>query len=722
MELKNVWGSDIETNGLMPEVDTFHTGVLINLETGATERYADQPLADLKGGFKEYVARIEEIMASPDGMIIGHNFIKYDIPVINLLKQKYFGKRLNYNRKRIIDTLVISRLVHSNIADTDSKYLKSGRLPGRLFKSHGLEAWGYRMGLMKGEYKDDFKKHCIENDIQYEPGDEWRVASQEMLDYNVQDVVVTNALFQLFMQDTHYFTSGIGQESVTLEHEAAWTMARMERNGYPIDIDGLERLSAELRGKRANILMDLVDTFGSWYEPNGGKVEFKHPRTGKRLLTEDGEEKYPRVTVPKQGGIYLKGKGLEVPKEKRKLSSVDYMEGAPFTPVKYVTFNPASGDHLAAVLIRRGWKPIDFTPTGKPVVDDEVLEHVKMADPKDQAALELVREYLTLQKRIGQMAEGKNAWLRLVWGDGRIHGSINTNGAVTGRATHSYPNVAQVPANGKLYGSECRAAFGAKWNKRNGKPDPWVQVGVDASGLELRCLGHFLSPYDNNNYADTVVDGDIHWENAKNSGLAQNVPRDKHNPEHEAWRNNAKTFIYAFLYGAGAAKIGLIVNGGKREGKALITKFLDGTPAIKALREDLEKTLVKSAQWVEGKQKVVWKRRWVKGLDGRKVHVRSPHSSLNTLLQSAGALICKKWVVVCEEMTEAAGYKHGWDGDIAFMAWIHDEIQIACRTQEIADHVIQIAQEAMRIVGEYFNFRCVLDTEGKSGPTWKECH
>ena len=187
-------------------------------------------------------------------------------------------------------------------------------------------------------------------------------------------------------------------------------------------------------------------------------------------------------------------------------------------------------------------------------------------------------------------------------------------------------------------------------------------------------------------------------------------------------RDNAKTFIYGFLYGAGDEKIGQIVGAGKERGKELKKKFLENTPAIAALRESIQQTLVESSQWVAGEQRVKWKRRWIKGLDGRKVHVRSPHAALNTLLQSAGALICKLWIIKTEEMLVEKGLKHGWDGDFAYMAWVHDEIQVGCRTEEIAQVVIETAQEAMRWVGDHWNFRCLLDTEGKMGPNWAVCH
>lgn len=152
------------------------------------------------------------------------------------------------------------------------------------------------------------------------------------------------------------------------------------------------------------------------------------------------------------------------------------------------------------------------------------------------------------------------------------------------------------------------------------------------------------------------------------------------------------------------------------------TKFLENTPAIAALRESITQTLVKSSTWVNGENRVEWKRRWIKGLDGRKVHVRSPHAALNTLLQSAGALICKLWIIKTEEMLIEKGLKHGWDGDFAYMAWVHDEIQVGCRDESIAKIVIDTAQEAMRWVGDHWRFRCLLDTEGKMGPNWAICH
>lgn len=705
--------TDIEANNLLEKVTQFHCGVIYDYST-------DEYVSYRPWDFSAYLDALEAEVAR-GGLIVFHNGHKYDAPVLTKLAKLQLNREFHLPRENVVDTLVLSRLLFANIKDSDMALLRSGKLPGKRFGSHALEAWGYRLGEMKGEYKDDFKKLLEEQGEDYVDGAEWISFNEPMMDYNVQDVVVTKALLEKLLSDKHYFpvTDGAGDnwwmhdavtfwqyscEAVWLEHRAAWLLAKQERNGFPFDTKAIEELYVELAGRRSELLQTLTDTFGTWYQPKGGTELFLHPRTGKPL------GKYPRVKYPKQGGIYKKpkNKAQREGREPCELDTRDYVEGAPYTPVEHVVFNPSSRDHIALKLKEAGWVPTEFTDKGAPKVDDEVLEHVRVEDPEKQRCIDLIKEYLMIQKRIGQAAEGDKAWLRYVQEDGKIHGSVNPNGAVTGRATHSFPNLGQVPGVRSPYGEPCRAAFGAEHHLDGLTGKPWVQAGIDASGLELRCLAHFMSKYDDGAYADVILNGDIHTVNQ----TAAELPT----------RDNAKTFIYGFLYGAGDEKIGQIVGAGKERGKELKKKFLENTPAIAALREGIQQTLVESSRWVAGEQKVKWKRRWIKGLDGRKVHVRSPHAALNTLLQSAGALICKLWIVETEELLLKAGLKHGWDGDFAYMAWVHDEIQVACRTTDIAQQVIDIAQQAMRNVGEHFKFRCRLDTEGKMGPNWAVCH
>lgn len=690
--------TDIEADNLLEKVTQFHCGVIYDYST-------DEYVSYRPWDFGAYLDALEAEVAR-GGLIVFHNGHKYDAPALTKLAKLQLNREFHLPRENVVDTLVLSRLQYANIKDTDMGLLRSGKLPGRRFGSHALEAWGYRLGQMKGEYKDDFKAALEEQGEEYVEGMEWKSFNEPMMEYNVQDVVVTKALLEKLLSDKHYFPpeidfTDVGSafwtescEAIWLEHRAAWLLAKQERNGFPFDTKAIESLYVELASRRAELLKELTDTFGTWYQPKGGTELFKHPRTGKPL------PKYPRVKYPKTGTVYLK--------DGKTLAKGETMQGAPWTPIEHVVFNPSSREHIAKKLQEAGWVPTEFTDKGAPKVDDEVLEHVRVDDPEKQKCIDLIKEYLMIQKRIGQAAEGDKAWLRYVQEDGKIHGSVNPNGAVTGRATHSFPNLGQVPGVRSPYGEPCRAAFGAEHHLDGITGLPWVQAGIDASGLELRCLAHFMSKYDGGAYADVILNGDIHTVNQ----MAAELPT----------RDNAKTFIYGFLYGAGDEKIGQIVGAGKERGKELKKKFLENTPAIAALREGIQQTLVESSRWVGGEQQVKWKRRWIKGLDGRKVHVRSPHAALNTLLQSAGALICKLWIVETEELLLKAGLKHGWDGDFAYMAWVHDEIQVACRTPEIAQQVIDTAQQAMRNVGEHFKFRCRLDTEGKMGPNWAVCH
>ncbi len=342
-----------------------------------------------------------------------------------------------------------------------------------------------------------------------------------------------------------------------------------------------------------------------------------------------------------------------------------------------IEFNPGSRHHIAKVLKERyNWKPKEFTDAGQPKVDETVLSALPYPEIKP------LIEYLTVNKRLGQLSDGKKSWLRYVTPEGRIHGYVNTNGAITGRMTHSKPNLAQVPAVRAPYGKECRELFLPTKN--------YLQIGADASGLELRCLAHYMAKWDNGEYANVILTGDIHSMNQKAAGLPS--------------RDNAKTFIYAFLYGAGDEKIGAIVSKGSKEGRRLKKQFLNKTPAIKKLKEKVEE--------------IVKERGYLKGLDGRQLKIRSAHSALNTLLQSAGAIIMKKALVILDENLQK-NYTAGIDYE--FIANIHDEFQIEALPQ-YADTIGKEAVKAIKEAGKYFKFRCPLDGEYKIGKNWAECH
>lgn len=327
---------------------------------------------------------------------------------------------------------------------------------------------------------------------------------------------------------------------------------------------------------------------------------------------------------------------------------------------KVTVFNPGSRQQVATRLESKGvvWK--QRTETGKAKVDETTLAEVGIPEA------DLVLEFLTLGKRIGML----RSWLDAVGESGRIHGRVNTCGAVTGRMTHSKPNMAQIPSD-----SEYRECFTVEEGNK--------LVGIDASGLELRMLAHYMQDAE---YTDLILNGDIHTYNQEAAGLPT--------------RNDAKTFIYAFLYGAGDAKIGSIVGGGQAQGARLKSQFLHSLPA-------LDRLLTKVHRIAGGGQ--------LPGLDGRRVHVRSEHAALNTLLQSAGAIVMKQALLIAVNKLAEYGYPY------KLVAQVHDEFQVEV-PEAYAERVGVIFRNAIRQAGRDLELRCPLDGEFKVGNTWADTH
>jgi DNA polymerase I-like protein with 3'-5' exonuclease and polymerase domains len=402
------------------------------------------------------------------------------------------------------------------------------------------------------------------------------------------------------------------QRSIELEHKVQAIIAKQERNGFRLDEKKATILLSELSSKLAAIEVEMQGIFPA------KTIERVSEKTGKSLKA------------------------------------------------KVEVFNPGSRKQIGERLIEKGWKPDRFTETGQPIVDEGTLEGLDIPEAK------AINEYLMLQKRIAQI----ESWLKALGSDGRVHGKVITNGAVTGRMTHMSPNMAQVPNSGSPYGEDCRDL----WIVDKG----YKLVGIDASGLELRMLAHYMK---DDAYTSEVVSGDIHTANQKAAGLET--------------RNQAKTFIYAFLYGAGDAKIGKVVGAGEKEGKELKSRFLQNTPSLKILRENVSSIAKNSGT--------------LPGLDGRRLQVRSDHAALNTLLQSAGAIVMKQAVVLLDEALSKFGI------DYKFVANVHDEWQIEVE-EPYADMVGKIGAQSIENAGKVLQMRCPLAGEYKVGNSWKETH
>ena len=340
------------------------------------------------------------------------------------------------------------------------------------------------------------------------------------------------------------------------------------------------------------------------------------------------------------------------------------------TKTKYEPFNPNSRQQIGEKLLALGWKPSQFTAkTNLPIINEKTLQECDVPIAKD------FQELFLVNKRLAQI----KSWIEAMDpATNRVHGKVRTIGTITGRMSHNSPNMAQVPASYSPYGKECRELWCIEDLKK------YRLVGADASGLELRCLAHYMNDKD---FTNEVLSGDIHTANMRAAGLTD--------------RDQAKTFIYAFLYGAGPAKIGSIVNGGAREGQKLIKRFLKNLPKLATLRERITKQATDHG--------------YIMGLDGRRIIIRHRHAALNTLLQGAGSIICKQWLIEICKLTE----KHKLNAHP--VANIHDEVQFEVSVLD-AGKFSSLTKEAMKITEKVLNVKCPLDSEAKIGTSWKETH
>ncbi len=526
-------------------------------------------------------------------VLIGHNIIGYDIPVL----EKLHGAKLTH---KLEDTLVMSRLFN----------------PVRE-NGHSLKTWGYRVNCAKQEQPENF--------------DEYTPA---MLEYCVQDVALNELVYKHLLNEGQSFSP----ECVELEHKVADIMKEQERTGFYFDSQQAMTLLAELKAKQLEVEQEV-------------KATFKPKLVDDKLVTP---------YVRKDGQLSKRGLTDE---EYDKCIATNNVK--PFMRQSLQEFNLGSRKQIGEYLIDFGWKPNRFTPTGQPIVDEGTLKkisHIKEA--------KLIADFLLYQKRIAQIT----SWIDELKND-RVHGGVIPNGTITGRMTHRSPNMAQVPNAGSPYGKECRACWSV--------PEGYKLVGIDASGLELRMLAHYMN---DDKYINEVINGDIHTTNQTLAGLKT--------------RDQAKTFIYALIYGAGDAKIGSVAGGSKKKGHELKETFFTNLPALKILKDKVQQAS---------------RRGFLKGLDGRKIYIRSQHAALNSLLQGGGAIVMKKAMCILEDNLKLNAV------DAKFVANIHDEWQIQIKETQ-SDFVGELGVRAIEEASKHFNMRCPLTGEYKIGSNWSETH
>jgi len=443
--------------------------------------------------------------------------------------------------------------------------------------------------------------------------------SQEMLKYCIRDVKLLIQVYTLLNRQGVNFS----KESIELEHDVAKIITQQVSNGFLLDQEKAHLLLARLQQRVDEVQTRVRETF-----------------------------------------IPLKIETTFTPKVNNKARG--YIKGIPFTKVKYQEFNLGSRQQIGERLINLGWKPKKCTDKGHVIVDEKVLSEIK-----DIPEAELIKEFLLLQKRVAMI----ESWIKAVREDGRVHGKVITNGAITSRMSHSSPNMAQVPAVYSPYGKDCRELWVV--------PSGYKLVGVDASGLELRILSHYMNDKE---YINEVINGDIHSTNQTLAGLET--------------RDIAKTFIYAFIYGAGNKKLGTICGRSESYGREIKNRFLKRLPSLAKLRTRVDKAVKKG---------------WLKGLDQRKLIIRQKHSALNTLIQGGGAIAMKKALVILSD------YISQYKIDAIPVVNVHDEFQYQVK-EEQADRFGTLAVKSIVDAGEQLGLRCSLNGEYKIGNNWKETH
>ena len=514
------------------------------------------------------------------------------------------------------DIPVCERLLGTDFSSTKvTDTLVMSRLANPQREGHSLKWWGEQLGYPKGTYED------------------WLRYTVEMRDYCEQDVNVNEQVYRRVLSELDSF----GDQSILLEHSVQTIIQKQIRNGWLLDVPKARDLVAQLKEKS----YDLEEIVQQVFLPLPTYVKEIIPK-----LKKDG-------SISIVGLKFLGERWGEV--------------GGPFSRIDWPVFNLGSRQQIGRYLVHFGWKPKLFTETGHAIVSEDVLTNVKNIP---EAAL--IASYLLVGKRIAQV----RSWLESASEDTqRVHGYVNTNGAVTGRMTHSKPNLAQVPSSSSLYGPECRGCWIV--------PKDYKLVGIDASGLELRMLAHYMN---DTKYTNEILSGDIHTANMLAAGLKT--------------RSESKTFIYAYLYGAGDEKIGSIVGGGRAAGKKLKASFLKATPALADLKANVAESASKG---------------YVTGLDGRKVFIRSEHAALNSLLQSAGAIIMKQALIILDKYATMYGL------DYKFVGNVHDEFQVEVLESQ-AERFGSLAASCIEAAGIHFNLRCPLAGDYKVGANWAETH
>jgi DNA polymerase-1 len=491
---------------------------------------------------------------------------------------------------------------------------------------HSLKSWGIRLDEYKGEFND------------------WSQYSEEMKQYCKQDVKVTELVYQELLKEGSKFS----QASIDLEHQVHAIMCEQEANGFLLDTELAQEIYTTCLAETTRIERDIKEFMVPIAVPVK-EVNLKYKKDGSIFANQLLE------------GCNVQG---------------DY------TKITWEEFNLASQPQINKRLNRLGWKPTVKTKGG----DSYKICPENLATIPDTApqAVKGLKTWKVLETRWKLASE----WLQGSQVDGRVHGQVITPGAVTHRAAHRGPNMANIPSvpHGKdgilwkmdgLYAAECRQAFTV--------PEGKLLVGTDAAGIQLRVLAHYMNdPV----YTEQVIDGDIHTFNMNALGR---FCKD---------RPTAKTFIYAFLLGAGVGKIAEILGCNAAQANKSMQNFYEALPTLKRLKSEAARAASMG---------------WMKGLDGRILSIGSEHLALSVYLQGGETVIMRLANLLWYSKAKKEGL------NFKQCAWVHDEWQTEVDADQ-AERLGELQVQAIKDAGTFFKLNCPMDGEAKIGRNWLETH
>ena len=650
---------DSETDGLLDELTKVHCIAILDLDnpSNGVQIYHDDPElvcdGDLECALYE-LADADEVWA--------HNAFGFDIRALQKVYPSFKP------RGEVHCTLVRSRLAFPDLWERDCIRKYEG-FPSRLLGKHSLESWGQRLTIAKDDYSGG-----------------WEHLNQDMLDYCVQDVRVLAAVHQELEE------AKVDPRAIDIEERFANRIEAMNRRRIWFDREGAEKLEVDLSLREIEVKAQLREAFDDFVdrevvEPSL-KPSYKIPAllqvgwepkeytdTGKPRLTKAILERLTKDSNKKLATVAALFVGSEKELTDHVGRSLQDLVGLVVkeTPVE---FNPSSRAHLVRALQeQRGWVPTEFTDADAPKFDEDVIEHLDFEDAP------LIQESFMLDKRLGQLARGKTAWLKLEK-DGYIQPKVLHIGTVYGRCSHSRPNVTQVPKVTKPYGKRMREF----WQPRPG----YVMLGTDLAGADLRILGHLLVPHDGGAFRDQMVEGDIHTYVQEMVGLDS--------------RDKAKTLEYASLFGAKAPRISKAIGVPVSRAKKIQEMFMSKLK-VKDLDNGL-RAAVKSRKRgrIPG---------YLYGLDGRKIPITQLRLALNYVCAGGTAVLCKLWTCLTLEASEHL--------DRHLLIHAHDELQIEVRPHQ-AEELGEIAKAKALEAGEILGLRVPTPADVQIGRNWSETH